>query len=120
MPFLTEEAQRAANFSKTPDIRLIVPIEAGGKVVYWIDSKACFGDPHTLRTSYQHQFRQYLKLLGPGMVIYWFGFVRGSPPLDTGESAGSGTTKNECWLETDLLLLDKFPESVVRNAMGHA
>ena len=44
-------------------------------VVNWIDSKAMFGDPTTFETEHLPQLMGYVNRYGPGMVIYWFGFV---------------------------------------------
>ena len=77
--FQSEDQMRDEGRSKTPDIRLIVPIAVfkpnqKPHVVNWIDSKAMFGDPHTHEEN-QNQLQGYVNRYGPGMVIYWFDFV---------------------------------------------
>lgn len=57
------------------DARLEVPILVHGRVVHWIDSKASFGDPHVHREQGMRQFLSYVNRYGPGLVIYWMGFV---------------------------------------------
>ncbi|XP_004363591.2 hypothetical protein CAOG_03863 [Capsaspora owczarzaki ATCC 30864] len=74
IPFLNEEDMRKADAHKTPDIKLQAPIVVNGSVVLWIESKAYFGDrPNHTRN--QAQLFGYLSRYGPGMVIYWFGFI---------------------------------------------
>jgi hypothetical protein len=74
-------ARREKGLSKTPDVRLLLPIgvpdpESGElRVVNWIDSKAMFGDRHTHETENASQLQGYVNRYGPGMVIYWFGHV---------------------------------------------
>eukprot|EP00899_Mesostigma_viride_P008500 jgi/Mesvir1/17651/Mv08868-RA.2 len=89
--FQTEEEMRARGFSKTPDVRLEVPLCVRGRVVHWVDSKAMFGDEYTLRTNNGDQFQKYIARFGPGMVIYWFGYIT---DLETPD---------------DVLIVDDFP-----------
>lgn len=91
IPFQSEEALRAAGFSKTPDVKLEVPIGVCGRIVNWIDSKASFGDEYNHRVQGIQQFQRYVNRFGPGLVIYWFGFV------------------DELNDHPDVLLLDHFP-----------
>ncbi|CAK9099978.1 CDAN1-interacting nuclease 1 [Durusdinium trenchii] len=79
--FQSETALRDMGMAKTPDVKLEVPIgilpdtpEAQGRAVFWIDSKAMFGDQNTHRDNLA-QLQGYVNRFGPGMVIYWFGFV---------------------------------------------
>lgn len=62
-------------------------------VVHWIDSKASFGDDRTHSQQLEGQYRTYLNRYGPGMVIYWFGFIA--------ELADDG----------EVLIMDKFPDA---------
>ena len=39
----------------------------------WIESKALFGDEYWQKQN-SHQLYSYVNRLGPGCVIYWFGF----------------------------------------------
>eukprot|EP00249_Psilotum_nudum_P002198 c15108_g1_i1 orf=225-1154(+) len=89
--FQTENALRAAGFSKTPDVKLEVPIGVRGRLVNWIDSKASFGDEYNHKVQAKDQFQRYVNRFGPGMVIYWFGFI---DELDD---------------HPEILLLDSFP-----------
>ena len=78
--FQSEDQMRDEGRSKTPDIRLIVPIAIVDEqnksvhVINWIDSKAMFGDPYTHNEN-KNQLQGYVNRYGPGMVIYWFDFV---------------------------------------------
>lgn len=80
VPFLTEDELVASGYPKTPDIKFEVPLLLDGRhVVNWIESKATFGDPDTMATSLAEQFAGYCNRYGPGLVIYWFGFVEPPP-----------------------------------------
>lgn len=55
---------RAKGLSKTPDVRLLVPIGVYDQqhvlhVVNWIDSKAMFGDRHTHESENASQVRAF-------------------------------------------------------------
>ncbi len=83
VPFLTEDELVASGYPKTPDIKFEVPLLLDGRhIVNWIESKATFGDPDTMATSLADQFAGYCNRYGPGLVIYWFGFVE--PPAQPG------------------------------------
>jgi len=66
---------------KTVDFLLDKPIEiqleGEAKEVCWIESKASFGDIKKLKRDYTEQLDPYTKLWGPGIVVYWFGFLEG-------------------------------------------
>lgn len=68
-----------------------VPILVLGRVVHWIDSKASFGDPTVHKEQGLKQFISYVDRYGPGMVIYWMGFVE------------------ELNAHPDILIMDEFP-----------
>lgn len=46
----------------------------GTRVVRWIESKASFGDHYTHEMN-KTQYFGYVNRYGPGLVIYWFGFI---------------------------------------------
>ncbi|KAI9922595.1 hypothetical protein PsorP6_001854 [Peronosclerospora sorghi] len=81
LAFENEEMLREKGLSKTPDVRLLLPIgvtnPTSGQlhVVNWIDSKAMFGDRETHETENMSQLQGYVNRYGPGMVIYWFGHI---------------------------------------------
>lgn len=75
LEFETEHDLRQRSSFKTPDILLRVPVAFHGKVVCWIDSKAKFADEYTLKKDYSDSVSSYVGRFGPGMVVYWFGFI---------------------------------------------
>mmetsp|Transcript_28434 Transcript_28434/g.71414 ORF Transcript_28434/g.71414 Transcript_28434/m.71414 type:complete len:313 (-) Transcript_28434:1539-2477(-) len=94
LSFLDEDDLRKQGHSKTPDVKLPVPIAVDGVVVNWIESKALFGDEYSHRQYLNDQFMAYVNRFGPGMVIYWFGFVS-----DIDGNAG-------------ILIKDAFPDEI--------
>ena len=129
--FDTEVDLRRLGYKKTPDARLRRPIVvacpfAGGDhapctgagagagagagtgppcrgqhVVCWIDSKAVFGDPFT-HDSNSAQFSAYCDMFGPGLALYWFGFVDALASCSAAAAPGQR--------ETRLLLAVDLPE----------
>jgi hypothetical protein len=74
--FIKEEELREKGFDKTPDFKLDIPIcLTDGTMISWIDSKATFGDEQSHTEYYESQFKYYLNRFGPGLVIYWFGYL---------------------------------------------
>ncbi|ETL82470.1 hypothetical protein L917_17359 [Phytophthora nicotianae] len=98
--FESEDMLREKGLSKTPDVRLLLPIGVKSsktgklRVVNWIDSKAMFGDRHTHETENASQLQGYVNRYGPGMVIYWFGHVA------------------ELSSDSDILITDTFPQEI--------
>ncbi|WPT18048.1 Protein C15orf41-like protein [Picochlorum sp. SENEW3] len=80
--FWTENDLRDQHFHKTPDALLKVPIAVCGKVVCWIDSKATFCDAKTHRKLLQEQYDSYVNRFGPGLVIYWHGYLESVQLMD--------------------------------------
>lgn len=94
--FQAEEALKLEGAEKTPDALITIPFavrtqansdNSGSAVVYkhhvvnWIDSKAMFGDEKE-HLKYMKQYTSYRSRYGPGMVIYWFGYVETITDLD--------------------------------------
>ncbi|KAI9528807.1 CDAN1-interacting nuclease 1 [Dissostichus eleginoides] len=102
LSFLDENQLRVMGYDKTPDIILEVPIAVEGHIVHWIESKASFGDDHSHRTYLNEQFWSYWNRFGPGLVIYWYGFI--------GEL--------DCQRDRGILLKDCFPTDIV--TLSHA
>lgn len=73
--FRNEEHLRRNGYDKTPDIKLEVPVVVDGKVVNWIESKALFADQDNHSEYMKNQYLSYWNRFGPGMVIYWFGYL---------------------------------------------
>ncbi|PSN43164.1 Uncharacterized protein C0J52_09908 [Blattella germanica] len=75
LAFRDEEHLRLHGYDKTPDIKLEIPIAVDGFVVNWIESKALFGDEEGHAAYFKDQYRSYWNRFGPGLVIYWFGYI---------------------------------------------
>lgn len=60
---------------KTPDFLLKDPLPLEDLGMYWVESKAIFGDEVEHRRYIKKQFAGYLEAFGPGMVVYWQGFL---------------------------------------------
>ncbi|XP_028839583.1 CDAN1-interacting nuclease 1 isoform X2 [Denticeps clupeoides] len=102
LSFLDENQLRAKGYDKTPDIILEVPIAVEGHVVHWIESKASFGDDQSHRTYLNEQFWSYWNRFGPGLVIYWYGFI----------------AELDCQRDRGILLKDCFPSDIVTLCHG--
>jgi hypothetical protein len=77
--YRTEEELRSTH-KKTPDVLLDKPIKIDGEKIYWIESKASFGDEIELKKNVRRQLKPYTELFGKGAVVYWFGFIEGIEP----------------------------------------
>ncbi|XP_063296405.1 CDAN1-interacting nuclease 1 isoform X2 [Pelobates fuscus] len=97
LAFLDEDQLRTKGYDKTPDVILEVPVAVDGHVIHWIESKASFGDESSHRTYLREQFWSYWNRFGPGLVIYWYGFIE----------------ELDCNRERGILLKDEFPNDIV-------
>uniref|UniRef100_A0A1B6IAV3 CDAN1-interacting nuclease 1 n=1 Tax=Homalodisca liturata TaxID=320908 RepID=A0A1B6IAV3_9HEMI len=96
LSYKSEEQLRARGYDKTPDIRLDVPCAVDGFVINWIESKAIFGDNVT-HDQYAHdQYYCYWNRFGPGLVIYWLGYLETVPQPS----------------EKRFIVRDSFPENI--------
>ncbi|XP_053553926.1 CDAN1-interacting nuclease 1 isoform X2 [Bombina bombina] len=96
LAFLDEDQLRVKGYDKTPDFILEVPVAVDGHVIHWIESKASFGDESSHRTYLQDQFWSYWNRFGPGLVIYWYGFIE----------------ELDCNRQRGILLSDEFPSNI--------
>lgn len=112
--FSGEEELRAQGLPKTPDVKLLVPFaiklaspasdlaadatttsgDSEWFVVNWIESKASFGDEGSHMRTVQDQLWGYRHRYGPGIVVFWFGFI---------------SDLREKWKSHGVLLLESFP-----------
>lgn len=74
LSYRTENDLRG-EFEKTPDCLLDTPMTYDGKKIFWIESKASFGDNVEFRYNTRKQLIPYTKIFGPGVVIYWVGHL---------------------------------------------
>jgi len=121
IPYAREEDLRQRGFAKTPDVLLEVPLaylrsrdddgEEGSSetvhVVNWIDSKAMFGLPATYHNEHRSQLQGYVNRLGPGAVLYWFGFA------DELQHVDNHVLLLAAWPESDLYWPDGLPVRLV-------
>ena len=73
--FICENDMRAeGREGKTPDFLLKKPVHIHDHEIYWIESKASFGELKDHKSYEKKQFSEYSKYYGEGLVVYWFGF----------------------------------------------
>lgn len=89
------EADLRATHKKTPDCLLDKPIQINGNKVYWIESKASFGDEIELKKNVRRQLKPYTDMFGTGAVVYWYGYVEGIEPPE-GVELLDGTHFDDC------------------------
>ena len=71
--YRTENDLRGTEFTKTPDCLLDHPVVYKGETIYWVESKASFGDNTEFKFNSRKQLVPYTQLFGPGLVVYWVG-----------------------------------------------
>ncbi|GAM21034.1 hypothetical protein SAMD00019534_042090 [Acytostelium subglobosum LB1] len=74
IPYKTEDQLRKIGYPKTPDIKLDIPFAYKGHIVNWIESKASFCDDNNY-CKVKEQIVGYKNRYGPGIVIFWFGYI---------------------------------------------
>ncbi len=60
-------------YEKTPDALLDEPMMYHGNKIYWVESKASFGDNTEFKYNCRKQLIPYTQIFGPGVVVYWTG-----------------------------------------------
>lgn len=76
--YAEEDLRDNDDFPKTPDILFKSEGQnIKGHIVNWIESKSNFGSPPEFRINYRKQLSSYTELFGPGIVVYWYGYVEG-------------------------------------------
>jgi len=76
IPYLTEKDNKLiSHHRKTPDFLFEKPMDINGFKANWIESKAMFGDDREVSRQYKKQIGPYLEYFGPGIVVYWYGFI---------------------------------------------
>ena len=97
LQFFDENDLRRTGHDKTPDMKMAVPFIYKNQTVYWIESKASFGDMDSHTKYVKDQLSSYKNRFGCGIVIYWFGYHE--EILQYPENG-------------DLIILDMFPEEL--------
>jgi hypothetical protein len=73
--YMTEQDSREMGRSKTPDFLFHEPHELLGREFQWMESKGEQRFAFQARHDYEKQLSSYVELFGPGIVVYWVGFV---------------------------------------------
>ena len=60
-------------YEKTPDALLDEPMLYHGQKIFWVESKASFGDNTEFKYNCRKQLIPYTQIFGPGVVVYWTG-----------------------------------------------
>lgn len=69
LEFHDEVYLRRYGYDKTPDLKLAVPCMYKGKVIYWIESKASFGDMESHKQHIKDQLSSYgNRCVSPGNI----------------------------------------------------
>lgn len=89
------EVELRKTHTKTPDCLLDKPIQIDGTKIYWIESKASFGDEIELKKNVRRQLQPYTEMFGTGAVVYWFGYIEGIEPPE-GITLLDGSHFEEC------------------------
>jgi len=79
LKYLTEYDAKKGNYTKTPDFKLDQPMKVEGRWINWIECKGSFGDEVEYKRDYGKQLSKYAELFGPGMVVYWYGYLDDMP-----------------------------------------
>lgn len=77
---ITEHETEKGEGKKTPDFHLKKPLAFQGMEIHWLESKASFGDRSQFTRDYRKQLSHYIKIFGPGLVVYWYGWVETKVP----------------------------------------
>ncbi len=72
--FISEDSMVKVAGAKTPDF-LVSGLRILGMRVAWVESKAVFADEEEHKLYMRKQLSHYIKNFGPGMVVYWYGYV---------------------------------------------
>ncbi len=103
--FMEENELRQKSYEKTPDFLFEMPLNIDGVDVHWVDSKMLFGNLKNHRKYEKNQFLKYTNLFGPGLVIYWFGYINTIDDLDS--------VKNKLYIVKDYKMFEEvYPDEI--------
>jgi hypothetical protein len=77
--YMTEYDAKKGEHTKTPDFNLESPMKVGDMWINWVECKGSFADEVEYKRDYGKQLIHYVNLFGPGMVIYWYGYIDDMP-----------------------------------------
>lgn len=80
--YTTEREAEKGLGKKTPDFLLKKPMKFMNTEINWVESKASFGEPSQVERDCRKQLSHYIHIFGPGLVVYWPGWVEISLPKD--------------------------------------
>jgi len=98
--YITESEARQLH-QKTPDFLMKSPFSISRTPVYWVESKASFGDKIQMKGDYHRQLKHYVELFGSGLVIYWHGYINDSVRVQDFPYDPQILIGNSCVIEGD-------------------
>ncbi|KAG8194581.1 hypothetical protein JTE90_013319 [Oedothorax gibbosus] len=112
--FLDENQLRDKGYDKTPDIKLDIPIVVDGHIINWIESKASFGDEERHKEYLRDQYWSYCNRFGPGLVIYWSGYIEElNNCKEQGIVISDSIPTNITCMNPDILIKKTYAEKVL-------
>lgn len=96
--YITETEARELH-QKTPDFLMNESFPVNRSPVFWVESKASFGDKIQMKGDYHRQLKHYLELFGSGLVIYWHGYLNDSEKVQEFPYDSEILIGNSCLIE---------------------
>lgn len=96
--YITESEARSLH-QKTPDFLLKEPFSFNANSIFWVESKASFGDKIQMKSDYHRQLKHYVELFGKGLVVYWHGYIDDSLAVQNFPYDSKILISNSCVIE---------------------